>query len=502
MNRKSKLLLNTVTALFYQALAIVCGLILPRAILHTYGSATNGLINSVTQFLSVISMLECGVSSVVQTNLYGPLARKERDEISKIFLSSKKFFGKIAQIFSIYIAALIIVYPILVKTYFGFKYVALLILIIAISSLANYYIGISYRIVLNADQYSFIASALRCITIILNTVFSLLLINNGCSIHTVKLVASLVFLLEPICMKIFVDYKYKINYKITYIGEPIKQKWNGLAQHIAFIIAQNADPLVLTLFSTLENVSIYSVYNLILNGMRSLFSALDSGVAPIVGNMMVKKEENKLLHFFEIYECIFHLLITFVFTVTGVLILPFISIYTKGINDADYMIPAFAAIITIAVAVSILRTPYNILVLAAGHYKQTQWSSIFEALINVVISALVVFQYGLIGVAIGTLIAMSYRTCYLVWYLSHNIVNRRMCYFVKHIIVDIFCVFIMLFTMQKMVISVGSYIEWFYLAIRVGVVGLAECTIVHMIPYNKIIFKSINMLFAKRNKND
>lgn len=499
MNRKSKLLLNTVTSLFYQALAIVCALILPRAILNTYGSATNGLINSVTQFLSVISMLECGVSSVVQTNLYGPLARKELDEISKIFLSSKIFFGKIARIFSAYIAVLIVGYPILVKTYFEFKFVAPLILIIAISSLANYYIGISYRIVLNADQYSFVAAALRCVTIILNTVISLFLINNKFSIHIVKLVASLVFLLEPICMKIFVDFKYKINYKITYIGEPIKQKWNGLAQHVAFIIAQNADPLVLTLFSTLENVSIYSVYNLILNGMRSLFSALDSGVAPIVGNMMVNKEKSKLLHFFESYECIFHLLITFVFTVVGMLILPFISIYTKGINDADYIIPAFATIITVAVAVSILRTPYNILVLAAGHYKQTQWSSILEALINVIISSLMVFQYGLIGVAIGTLVAMSYRTCYLVWYLSHNIVNRKICYFVKHIIVDVFCIFIMIFTMRKMFIDVESYVELFYLAARIGIVGLFECTIVHVIVYNKTIFKSINMLFAKKN---
>ena len=295
------------------------------------------------------------------------------------------------------------------------------------------------------------------------------------------------------------ELQYKINYKITYIGEPIKQKWNGLAQHVAFIIAQNADPLVLTLFSTLENVSIYSVYNLILNGMRSLFSALDSGVAPIVGNMMVNKEKSKLLHFFESYECIFHLLITFVFTVVGMLILPFISIYTKGINDADYIIPAFATIITVAVAVSILRTPYNILVLAAGHYKQTQWSSILEALINVIISSLMVFQYGLIGVAIGTLVAMSYRTCYLVWYLSHNIVNRKICYFVKHIIVDVFCIFIMIFTMRKMFIDVESYVELFYLAVRIGIVGLFECTIVHVIVYNKTIFKSINMLFAKKN---
>lgn len=502
MNRKSKLFLNTTTSLFYRLLAIACGLILPRAILNTYGSATNGLINSITQFLSFISMLECGITSVVQTNLYVPLARKENDEISKIFLSSKKFFKKIAQIFSIYILILIVGYPFFVKSYFGFKYVSPLILIIAISSLANYYVGISYRIILNADQYGFISSILRCITVILNTIISLLLINSGCSIHIVRLVASLVYLLEPLCMKFYVDYKYNINYKIGYSGEPIKQKWNGLAQHISFIIAQDADSLVLTFFSTLENVSVYSVYNLVLNGIRGIFNSLDAGIAPIVGNMMAKKEKSKLILFFESYECIFHLIVTFVFTVTGILILPFVVIYTKEINDANYIVPEFAVIITIAVAVSILRTPYNTLVLAAGHYKQTQWSSIFEALINVIISIVMVFRYGLIGVAIGTLAAMGYRTCYLVWYLSHNIVKRKMKYFIQHILVDTICVFTMVFSTWNMIVYVESYKGWLYLAIKIGIVCLLECTVINVSIYNKIIYTYINMLFTKRHRNN
>ena len=80
------------------------------------------------------------------------------------------------------------------------------------------------------------------------------------------------------------------------------------------------------------------------------------------------------------------------------------------------------------------------MVLAAGHYKQTQWSAIIEAAINIVVSVVLVFNFGLIGVAIGTLAAMAYRTVYLAWYLSRNIIYRNLRHFLKHILTDAACV--------------------------------------------------------------
>ena len=64
------------------------------------------------------------------------------------------------------------------------------------------------------------------------------------------------------------------------------------------------------------------------------------------------------------------------------------------------------------------------MVLAAGHYKQTQWSAIIEAAVNIAVSVVLVFKFGLTGVAIGTLAAMVYRTAYLARYLSRNIICR------------------------------------------------------------------------------
>ena len=47
---------------------------------------------------------------------------------------------------------------------------------------------------------------------------------------------------------IYVNNKYNIDYNIVYEEEPIKQKWNGIAQHIAYYVTNNTDTIVLSFF--------------------------------------------------------------------------------------------------------------------------------------------------------------------------------------------------------------------------------------------------------------
>ena len=82
--RGKKLALNTITSLILQLVTVVCGFILPRLILESFGSDVNGLVNSITQFLGVITLLDLGVGAVVQSALYKPLTEKDTDMISKI----------------------------------------------------------------------------------------------------------------------------------------------------------------------------------------------------------------------------------------------------------------------------------------------------------------------------------------------------------------------------------------------------------------------------------
>ena len=78
---KNKLRLNNVSTLLYQIISVVIGLFLPRLFLTAYGSDVNGLVSSITQMLSVITLLDFGVGAVVQSSLYKPLAQKDYKSI-------------------------------------------------------------------------------------------------------------------------------------------------------------------------------------------------------------------------------------------------------------------------------------------------------------------------------------------------------------------------------------------------------------------------------------
>lgn len=96
---RSKLLAyNSITSLFSQGITVICSFVLTRLILSHFGSSVNGLVSSITQFLGFISFLEMGIGAVVKSALYKPLADKNYDEVSRVIISTKKFYRTIAKI--------------------------------------------------------------------------------------------------------------------------------------------------------------------------------------------------------------------------------------------------------------------------------------------------------------------------------------------------------------------------------------------------------------------
>lgn len=489
--RKKLFAYNTITALVKQIVTIICGFILPKYILSYYGSNVNGLITSITQFLGFISFLELGIGPVIQSNLYKPLANKDYDEISKIVVSTERFFHRIAMIFLMYIAVLLAVFPTVINQAYDWWYTGSLIVIIAISTFAQYYFGITYQLFLNADQRSYIQTTMQIVTILLNTVVSVVLMRGGFSVQAVKLSTAVIYLLRPIGQTMYVHTHYKIDKKIQFTGEPIKQKWSGFAQHLAAVVVSNTDVTVLTILSTMKNVSIYSVYYNVVYGINSIVMNMVGGLESLWGNMLARNEKKRLMETFEEVECIIHAGCTFLFTVTGILIIPFIKIYTADISDANYIVPVFGTLLTAAYGIQCLRIPYFRIIKAAGHYRQTQNGALVEMILNVIISILLVSQFGLNGVAAGTLIAMLYHTVYFAWYLRKNILYRKFWYFIKHIVVDLFSAFVCAGICSHFNLEASSYISWIIIAVKVGMLCSVICLIVNFVFYSKIFIRLI-----------
>lgn len=462
---------NTIASTVSQVTALACGFILPGLFLHYFGSEVNGLVNSIAQFLSIISFLELGVGTVVQSSLYKPLAEKNNAEVSKVVSSADRFFHRLARIMVVYVVILAVAYPFFINHSFGFLYTASLIGAMSISSFAQFYFGIVNSLLLNADQRGYIQYNAQTITVILNTCACVGMIVCGGSVQLVKLITSLLYLARPLALRIYVSRKYKIDWKIQYSGEPITQKWNGVAQHIAAVVLDGTDTIVLSLFASLSAVSIYSVYYLVVNGVRTLTYSLMNGVLPYIGNLWAKGEKEKLAKTFGWVEWAVHTITTYVFGCTAILLVPFVQVYTNGIQDANYYQPQLAFLLTLACAVRCLRLPYNFMVLAAGHYRQTQSNYVIAAIINIVTSIATVKIMGLVGVAIGTLLAMLYQTIWLANYNAKALIDWPLRKVLKRLLIDMLIGCTMVLLSKMIAYSCANYLEWFIYAIKIALMG-------------------------------
>ena len=497
MNRAQKFRLSSLMALIRQLVTILCGFILPAYILQTYGSAINGLVSSITQFLAFITLLEMGIGPVIQSNLYKPLAQGDMEQVSKIIASSIKFFHRIAYIFIGYIVFLFFCYPLLVQNSFDWLFSASLILIISLGTLTQYYFGISFSFLLSADQRNYVPLAIQTAVIALNTLSGVILMKAGASIHVVQLAMAFIFMLRPLVLTLYVKKRYVIDEKITYDVEPIKQKWNGFAQHFAAVVTANADVVILTTFSTLENVSIYAIYALAVNGMTSVVVSFTTGLSSMWGNMLARDQLDTLKKSFAQAEFVTHFAVTWAFATTAALIVPFVMVYTRNISDADYYAPLFAQIFTAAYGIRCLRIPYLCITHAAGHYKETQNGAFIQMILNLVLSLALVKHFGLAGVAIGTFAAMAYHTFYFAHYLEKTLLNRDIKIFLKYLAVDTLTAALIYFALQNVQLSDVTYQAWFILAVKASVIALGISVLVNLIFFRKYVINFWEFISAK-----
>lgn len=470
-SRGKKAVINIVTDLSLQFVTIICGFILPKLILSNFGSTYNGIIHSITQFIGCVELLKSGIGSVTRSALYIPLAKKSSEEISKVVFTTEKFLRKIAIIFLAAIFLFSIVYPFIIHEQLPFVSITLLVLILSISTFAQYFWGLAYQMVLQADQKNYVISITQILIIVINTLLSALLIKIGCSIHIVKLGSAIVFAIPPIVYMIYCQKKYKLKKNVELKRDLISQRWDAFGHQVANFINLNTDVMVITIFLKLAEVSVYSVHNMITYSLKKIITSISSSVTGAFGNMYAKKEEKNLKKNFKQFELVMFLVSTTIYSTASILLTPFIKVYTEGINDANYNRPLVSIFMCIACYFSCVKLPYETIVYVAGKFKETKKAAYIEAAINIVLSCILVNIYGIVGILIGTSVAGIYRLLFYNDYVSKNIISYEKKEVYWSILYTIFSVIISYFACKLINIEVYSYLSWFAYATIIFIIN-------------------------------
>lgn len=432
-SRTKKAALNIIVKFGYQLVALITGLIVPRLILETFGSSYNGAISSITQFLSISSILTIGIAGAVKPALYKSLAQNDRLGTSVIVKATQKTFKRVGIVILGYTAILAIAYPLIIKGQISTIDATLLVLILSIDAFAQYYFGQTYYLLIAADQRDYIVTAIRIIINILNAFLVVFLINIDANILVVKFASAFVFLLIPVVTYFYIRKRYGIIKNCKLDMSVLSQRKAAMFHSIANIVHDKTDIVLLTVFTSVNTVSVYSVYYIVLSNVKNIMQNFTTGLEGGFGSMWATNEKELFKKHFRTYEFFMYFFSSVVFTCVGLLIVPFIKLYTSGVKDVNYIVYSFAALASIAEAIYCVRQPYVTIVQAAGKYEETKKWAVIEAATNLIVSIALVNFLGLNGIIIGTLFANIIRTVQYAIFSSKYLLERSILVFIKRL---------------------------------------------------------------------
>lgn len=466
-----------------------------------FGSEVYGATASIAQFLSYITLLEGGIGGVARAELYEPLAKRDYGMVSNVYHAAKRLFFCVGGVFIVYALIVAFFYHDIADTPFDRTFTFLLVCVISISTVGQYFGGIAYQTLLNADQKRYICNLVVILTTVLNTVTIVVLTYFGCSVITVKLVSSCIFVLRPILFFLYVRKNYSFPRPQKNVSA-LKQKWTGLGQHLAYFFHTNTDVVLLTLLADLKTVSVYSVYNLIIASMRNLVISFAGGMEAAFGEMIAKKEPDALRSAFRKYQFMLSAVSTVMFGSTALLIIPFVRLYTADVSDADYVQPIFACVLIFAEMINCVMQPCSSLPISANKMKETRWGAYGEVSLNIVLSLLLIRWNPLLGVAIGTLAATAFKGIYYMIYAGRRVLCIRIRELMKSFVFAILsvgaCAVLGITLMEK--IAVTSFSVWVLWAIGVFLIVLAVTLMIGKFLYPeelKSVFNAVKIKYKR-----
>lgn len=498
--RRKKIYFSAAVGFLEELTAIICGFILPRMILTYFGSVYNGVVASVTQFIGCIALLKSGIGMATKAALYDPLYRNDVEKISGIMSATMRFLRKISGIFLVCILFFAGIYPFCIKENFGWSFTASLVLIISLGTFFQYYFGLGNQLLLVADQRYYVVSLVAIVNTIVCTLVSVFCMKMGMSIHGVKLFGSIIYCSTPIFLNLYVGKKYRIDRGAAPDWESISNRWDAFGMQVAMFVNNNTDIIIASLFLTMKEVSVYTVYYLVFNGIKKIIVRVTTGVEAALGNLKAEKNIDRLKNNFRMFEFVLNFLCAITFSCLTILIIPFVRIYTKGISDANYIRYWFAFVACAAELAYCLRLSYTYMVQVIGAFNETKRFSYIEAAINIISSLFLVNIFGLVGIVLGTLLAMIYRTYVFARFVYCDVLKIRLALFGKRIFITSACILLNSFVGVSIVmrLDVATYLQWLLIAICVAFASLISAIVFHVVGDRKLFIETFKLMIGRR----
>ena len=498
--KKRQVFLNLIVSTATEIVTLVLGLVLPRLILVSWGSEYNGLISSVTNILRYMTLLEAGFRTSAIQALYKTIGEEDLEKTSIVVKTSQQYYQKISLLYLAIVCLIAVFYPFVIKTEIPYVEVFLVIILQGMVGVINFAFRSSYQQLLSAEGKYYIISLIGLITTTLTYIAKIITIRVFNNVIIMQLMGVVVIIIQVIIYALYFNKEYAWIDKDAEVDDSLLQNRKYyITQQIAGLIFNSTDTLVLSVFCGLKVASVYAVYNLVYSALAQIMNLIRSSTGFVLGQSYHKGE----LLFKRIYSAYSSMQTTvggIMASISIILIIGFIRIYTEGITDVNYLDFMAAFLFSFNLILECSRGASLAAANIAGKAPETTSHYIMEAAINLSTSLLLVKLLGMRGVLLGTSIAGLYRTTDSIIYTNRRVLMQSPFFEAKMVITSFLLYFIFAF-LGYSVISVhcADYIELLFDAIRVGiVVVIVYGTVYFIINYSWI--KSFLNNFSIRTK--
>lgn len=422
--RRKDFFRNVITGFGGQLITVILGIIIPRIMISSYGSDVNGVVSTTSQIFTYLALLEAGIGQSARIALYKPITDKNDEQIAKVFTSAEAYFRRITILYAIGVVLISTVVPLFMKSEMQYVTIIMIFLLEGASGVISFYFIQTPTILLNADGKGFINNYVNLSNKILGYVSKIVLALFGVSIVLVQFAYFFITVLRVVFYRVYIRKKYSWStHRVNPDTKMLKDKNSYLLTEIAWTIFSSTDMVVLSLFVSTKMSSVYSIYGMIYNSINLLINAVGGSVLYVLGQIYYRGlAEYEKVH--DAMNTVFIGAMTILISVTYVLILPFVSIYTSGLTDVDYIYSKLPLLFSMIQLLSWSRYVNGNLTGLAGYAKQTSYVSMIEAMINLLLSIILVQKFGIYGVLFATVFALPIKVGWCAYISDKKVLNR------------------------------------------------------------------------------
>lgn len=396
---------NALWGILQQAVLCVLGLLSRRVMLQTIGVSGVGLNGLLTNVLSLLSLTEMGVGSVIIYHMYAPLANGDWEKICRLMQFYRNVYRRIALAMTGAGLLLVPFLPYLVRgVHYSHSYVTAVFLLFLAQTASSYLFSYK-RSLLSADQKQYVIT-------IVDLVFRIVSVIGGIAVLllTRELLCYLFFLLitgilNNLALSRRVDRLYPelLRSRAQLPRERRKKIFRNVRDlfigKLSWTITSSTDNLLISALVGTIQVGLYSNYTIVLNTLTNVVNQLSAAMSGSIGNLLATGSKAHVDAVLRRLLFLMYGIASFCCTCLLCLLDPFIALVFGKEMVLDFPV---VCVCILNFFLATMRIPIWNMLSASGLFKRDKYISIAGSTVNLVVSFVLGKEIGMLGILIGT----------------------------------------------------------------------------------------------------